>query len=65
MVVTDLDGTFWDQDLTVPPAHLATVAALADRGVEVMVATSRRRRVVAEHLGRVGPTPRWRRSPKH
>lgn len=57
LVVTDLDGTFWDRDLTVPPAHLAAVRELEHRGVEVMVATSRRRRVVAEHLGRVGLSP--------
>ena len=57
LVVTDLDGTFWLPDLTVPPAHLAAVTALTDRGVEVMVATSRRQRVVAEHLGRVGLAP--------
>ncbi|HMU80404.1 MAG TPA: HAD hydrolase family protein [Microthrixaceae bacterium] len=54
LVVTDLDGTFWDEDLTVPEPHRQAVAALRDRGVEVMVATSRRHRVVAEHLGRAG-----------
>lgn len=54
LVVTDLDGTFWDRDLSVPEAHLDAATELADRGVEVIVATSRRRRVVAEHLGRAG-----------
>lgn len=54
LVVTDLDGTFWDEDLTVPEPHRQAVAALRDRDVEVMVATSRRHRVVAEHLGRAG-----------
>lgn len=54
LVVTDLDGTFWDADRCVPAAHLGAVATLRDRGVELMVATSRRRRVVAEYLGRAG-----------
>lgn len=54
LVVTDLDETFWDADRRVPPAHLAAAAALADQGVELMVATSRRARVVAECLGRDG-----------
>lgn len=57
LVVTDLDGTFWDRTLTVPPLHLDAVWRLGEIGVEVMVATSRRRRVVAEHLGRVGFSP--------
>ncbi len=57
LVVTDLDGTFWLPDLTVPPEQLAAVSALAERDVAFMVATSRRRRVVAEYLGRVGLAP--------
>ncbi|HET8929370.1 MAG TPA: HAD family hydrolase [Acidimicrobiales bacterium] len=57
LVATDLDGTFWDSDLTVPRAHLGAVHELERRGVEVMAATSRRRRVVAHHLGRVGLAP--------
>lgn len=57
LVVTDLDETFWDHTLTVPMPHLDAVRQLAELGVEVMVATSRRRRVVAEHLGRVGYSP--------
>ncbi len=57
MVVTDLDGTFWDRTLTVPAPHLEAVRCLDELGVEVMVATSRRRRVVAEHFGRVGFAP--------
>ncbi|MEZ5228172.1 MAG: HAD family hydrolase [Acidimicrobiales bacterium] len=54
LVVTDLDGTFWDHDLTVPEAHLNAVDELQRRGIEVIVATSRRRRVVEHHMGRVG-----------
>lgn len=57
LVVTDLDGTFWDRTLTVPAVHLGAVRRLDELGVEVMVATSRRRRVVAEHFGRVGYAP--------
>lgn len=54
LVVTDLDGTFWNRDRSVPDAHRRAAAALTDRGVDLVVATSRRRRVVAEHLGRAG-----------
>lgn len=57
LVVTDLDGTFWGRDLVVPDAHLVALEQLAVRGVDVMVATSRRRRVAAEHLGRSGLVP--------
>jgi hydroxymethylpyrimidine pyrophosphatase-like HAD family hydrolase len=52
IVATDLDGTFWRRDLSVPTAHLRAAEALGEQGVEVIAATSRRRRVVAEHLGR-------------
>lgn len=54
LVVTDLDGTFWDSDLQVPPSHLDAASALRDRNVEVAVATSRRHRVVAKYLGQAG-----------
>lgn len=57
LVVTDLDGTFWGSDLVVPATHRDAVDELAGRGVEVIVATSRRRRVTAEHLSRCGMTP--------
>jgi hydroxymethylpyrimidine pyrophosphatase-like HAD family hydrolase len=46
LVVTDLDGTFWGRDLTVPPAHAKAVEALAESGIPVLIATSRRQRVV-------------------
>jgi hydroxymethylpyrimidine pyrophosphatase-like HAD family hydrolase len=43
LVVADLDGTFWDRDLTVPPAHIAVVKELWSMGVTVLAATYRRR----------------------
>lgn len=46
LVATDLDGTFWDRDLVVPPAHVEAIEELARRGVTVLAATSRRPRVV-------------------
>jgi hydroxymethylpyrimidine pyrophosphatase-like HAD family hydrolase len=56
LVVTDLDGTFWGRDFTVPPAHVAAVAELSARGVTVLAATSRRPRVVGQALGDAGLT---------
>lgn len=57
LVVTDLDGTFWDRELTVPAAHEAAVKALAESGVPVLVATSRRQRVVEQALSPQGWAP--------
>ncbi len=54
LVATDLDGTFWDTELVPPPSHLAAVEALRSAGVTVVVATSRRPRVVARQLGAAG-----------
>ncbi len=42
LVVTDLDGTFWDRDFIVPPADRAAVEELWSMGVTVLAATSRR-----------------------
>lgn len=57
LVVTDLDGTFWDSQMVVPNAHVDAVRALAERGVEVVVATSRRARVVGAQLRRCDLAP--------
>ena len=54
LVATDLDGTFWGEDLVVPPAHLAAVEELVESGVTVLAATSRRPRVVRRQLANVG-----------
>jgi hydroxymethylpyrimidine pyrophosphatase-like HAD family hydrolase len=54
LVATDLDGTFWDADLVPPPAHLSAAKELVEAGVTVLVATSRRPRVVRRHLAEAG-----------
>lgn len=47
LVVTDLDGTFWGSDARIHHTTRAALAALVDRGVDVLVATGRRRRSAA------------------
>lgn len=42
VVVTDLDGTFWGQDLVCHPTTHDALAELARRGIGVLVATGRR-----------------------
>jgi len=42
LVVTDLDGTFWDAETRVHPAVVAAVAELDRRGIPLLVATGRR-----------------------
>lgn len=54
LVATDLDGTFWDQDLVPPEAHVAAVKEIVAAGVTVLAATSRRPRVVRHQLDEVG-----------
>jgi hydroxymethylpyrimidine pyrophosphatase-like HAD family hydrolase len=50
LVATDLDGTFWNSDLTIPADHLASARELINAGVTVLAATSRRPRVVRQQL---------------
>lgn len=57
LVVTDLDGTFWDADDVVHPSTLAAVAELDRRGVPLLVATGRRYQSTAVPLSRAGLTP--------
>jgi len=57
LVVTDLDGTFWDHATVVAPSVLAAVAELDRRGVPLLVATGRRVASTREPLGRAGLTP--------
>ncbi|MGD9797668.1 MAG: HAD family hydrolase [Acidimicrobiia bacterium] len=57
LVVTDLDGTFWDADDAVHPDSLAAVAELGRRGIPLLVATGRRRGSTETPLGRAGLAP--------
>jgi hydroxymethylpyrimidine pyrophosphatase-like HAD family hydrolase len=54
LVATDLDGTFWDTHLVPPKAHVTAAKELVAAGVTVLVATSRRPRVVRRQLEEVG-----------
>lgn len=54
LVATDLDGTFWNADMVVPEQHLGAVDELNSLGVTVLVATSRRPRVVRSALAAAG-----------
>jgi len=42
LVVTDLDGTFWDLAMEIHPETLAAVAELDRRGIPLLIATGRR-----------------------
>lgn len=57
LVVTDLDGTFWDAQTEVAPSVLAAVAELERREVPLLVATGRRVASTRGPLGRAGLTP--------
>ncbi|MFL6205699.1 MAG: HAD family hydrolase [Acidimicrobiales bacterium] len=57
LVVTDLDGTFWDRETQVAPSVLAAVAELDRRRVPLLVATGRRVASTRGPLGRAGLTP--------
>jgi hydroxymethylpyrimidine pyrophosphatase-like HAD family hydrolase len=57
LVVTDLDGTFWDAAEEVSPSVLAAVAELERRGMPLLVATGRRVASTRGPLGRAGLTP--------
>ena len=57
LVVTDLDGTFWDDATEIAPSVLAAVAELDRRGVPLLVATGRRLTSTREPLARAGLTP--------
>jgi hydroxymethylpyrimidine pyrophosphatase-like HAD family hydrolase len=54
LVATDLDGTLWGADLTIPVQQSQAIGELARRGVAVLAATSRRARVVRPCLERAG-----------
>ena len=57
LVVTDLDGTFWDAGTNVHPSVLAAVAELERRGVPLLVATGRRLTTTRDPLAAAGLQP--------
>jgi len=57
LVVTDLDGTFWDSEERVHRDVLAAVAELDRRGIPLLVATGRRLTSTREPLAEAGLTP--------
>ena len=57
LVVTDLDGTFWDHATVVAPSVRDAVAELERRGVPLLVATGRRLASTREPLGQAGLEP--------
>jgi hydroxymethylpyrimidine pyrophosphatase-like HAD family hydrolase len=54
LVVTDLDGTFWDDGQQLHPRTAAAVEELARRGVGLIAATGRRRRSAEAGYRRAG-----------
>ncbi len=46
LLVTDLDGTFWENDSSVPRPHLDAVAQINALGIPILAATARRPRHV-------------------
>jgi hydroxymethylpyrimidine pyrophosphatase-like HAD family hydrolase len=57
LVVTDLDGTFWDARSKVGPAVIAAVAELERRGMPLLVATGRRLTTTRDPLAVAGLQP--------
>lgn len=57
LVVTDLDGTLWDQPDVVHPETVAALAELERRGYPLVVATGRRLRSTREPLAALGLAP--------
>jgi hydroxymethylpyrimidine pyrophosphatase-like HAD family hydrolase len=57
LVVTDLDGTLWHTDDHVDETVVAAMAALAARGVPLLVATGRRLASTRAPLARIGWAP--------
>jgi hydroxymethylpyrimidine pyrophosphatase-like HAD family hydrolase len=57
LVVTDLDGTFWDHATVIPPSVRSAVAELERRGVPLLVATGRRLTSTREPLAAAGLAP--------
>ncbi|MGI9601775.1 MAG: HAD family hydrolase [Acidimicrobiales bacterium] len=54
LVATDLDGTLWGPDGRCHPDTVAAISTLEQRGIEVLIATGRRRRSAGAGLERNG-----------
>jgi hydroxymethylpyrimidine pyrophosphatase-like HAD family hydrolase len=57
LVVTDLDGTFWDTPERVHPRALAAMREVVGRGIPVLVATARRTRSARGSLAKLDLAP--------
>lgn len=57
LVVTDLDGTFWNMEAHVAPRVLAAVAEIEERGIPLLVATGRRLASTRVPLAAAGLAP--------
>lgn len=57
IVVTDLDGTFWYTDDSIPPEVVSAVHTLDDRGIPFLVATGRRLNSTRVPLAAAGLVP--------
>src|SRR5712692_11076642 len=57
LVVTDLDGTLWDEGEQLHPLTAAAVDELGRRGVRLLVATGRRVTSTCVPLARLGLAP--------
>jgi len=57
LVVTDLDGTLWLNDLEVHPRVLNAWTEVGDRGVPILAASGRRVATIRDSLGRFGWQP--------
>jgi hydroxymethylpyrimidine pyrophosphatase-like HAD family hydrolase len=57
LIVTDLDGTLWEDDSTVDARTLAALDQLASAGLPVLVATGRRVRSTLTPLAAIGWSP--------
>jgi len=57
LVVTDLDGTLWDEDERLHPRTAAAITELDRRGIDLLVATGRRVTSTRDPLARAGLHP--------
>src|SRR3954464_12303190 len=57
LIVTDLDGTLWENESSIAASTLAALGHLAEAELPVLVATGRRVRSTRTPLAAVGWTP--------